>query len=92
MKTYAHHGFTTSYCAWAIAVLHQEYSFNYEAMNNDFSSAWAGNRKFLPWQHEEAGFSVTLADNGLRLHDRGRIRKIRKYIGETPFSTYGRTA
>jgi len=92
MKTYAHHGFHDFVlCLGYRGSSIKEYFLNYEAMNNDFSIC-LGRKSEIRYhgQHEEQGFSVTLADTGLDCMTGGRIRKIRKYIDEDAFLlTYG---
>jgi glucose-1-phosphate cytidylyltransferase len=87
MKTYAHYGFRDFVlCLGYRGSTIKEYFLNYEAMNNDFSIR-LGRQSEIRYhgQHEEQGFSVTLADTGLDCMTGGRIRKIRKYIDEDTF-------
>jgi len=92
MKTYAHYGFHDFVlCLGYRGSSIKEYFLNYEAMNNDFSIC-LGRKSEIRYhgQHEEQGFSVTLADTGHDCMTGGRIRKIRKYIDEDIFLlTYG---
>ena len=92
MKIYAHHGFRDFVlCLGYRGNMIKEYFLNYEAMNNDFSIC-LGRKSDIRYhgQHEEQGFSVTLADTGLDCMTGGRIRTIRKYIdGDTFLLTYG---
>jgi glucose-1-phosphate cytidylyltransferase len=87
MKTYAYHGFREFVlCLGYRGNTIKEYFLNYEAMNNDFTMC-LGQRSQIGYhgQHEEQGFSVTLADTGLESMTGGRIRKIAKYIHEGTF-------
>jgi glucose-1-phosphate cytidylyltransferase len=92
MKTYAHYGFHDFVlCLGYRGSTIKEYFLNYEAMNNDFSIR-LGRKSEIRYhgEHEEQGFSVTLADTGLDCMTGGRIRKIRKYIDDDIFLlTYG---
>jgi glucose-1-phosphate cytidylyltransferase len=92
MKAYAHYGFHDFVlCLGYRGSTIKDYFLNYEAMNNDFSIC-LGRKSEIRYhgQHEEQGFSVTLADTGLDCMTGGRIRKIRKYIEEDTFLlTYG---
>ncbi|HWB83422.1 MAG TPA: glucose-1-phosphate cytidylyltransferase [Bryobacteraceae bacterium] len=92
MKTYAHHGFRDFVlCLGYRGNSIKEYFLNYEAMNNDFTIG-LGQKSQIRYhgQHDEQGFSVTLADTGLNCMTGGRIRKIQKYIdGNTFMLTYG---
>jgi glucose-1-phosphate cytidylyltransferase len=92
MKTYAHHGFRDFVlCLGYRGNTIKDYFLNYEAMNNDFSMC-LGQKAQVRYhgQHEEQGYSVTLADTGQNCMTGGRIRKIAKYIDEDTFLlTYG---
>ena len=92
MKSYAHYGFHDFVlCLGYRGSTIKDYFLNYEAMNNDFSIC-LGRKSQIRYhgQHNEQGFSVTLADTGLDCMTGGRIRKIRKYIDEDTFLlTYG---
>ena len=92
MKSYAHHGFRDFVlCLGYRGSMIKDYFLNYEAMNNDFSICLGQTSKIrYHGHHGEQGYSVTLADTGLDSMTGGRIRKIRKHVGDDPFLlTYG---
>lgn len=93
MKTYAHYGHRDFIlCLGYRGNMIKEYFLNYEAMNNDFTVS-LGKQNQLTYvdAHEEQDFSVTLADTGLHTMTGGRLRRIKRYIGddETFMLTYG---
>jgi glucose-1-phosphate cytidylyltransferase len=92
MKSYAHYGFRDFVlCLGYRGSTIKDYFLNYEAMNNDFSMCLGKNSQIrYHGHHTEQGLSVTLAETGLESMTGGRIRKIRKYIGDDTFLlTYG---
>jgi glucose-1-phosphate cytidylyltransferase len=92
MKTYAQAGFRDFVlCLGYRGNMIKEYFLNYEAMNNDFTIC-LGEKNRISYQglHEEQDFHVTLADTGQETMTGGRLKRIRKYIGDEPFlPTYG---
>jgi glucose-1-phosphate cytidylyltransferase len=69
----------------------KEYFLNYEAMNNDFTIR-LGQSHTVSYEnaHAEQSFCVTLADTGQSTMTGGRIKRIRRYVGNEPFMvTYG---
>ncbi|MCU1259064.1 MAG: glucose-phosphate cytidylyltransferase [Bryobacterales bacterium] len=92
MKTYAHAGFRDFVlCLGYKGSMIKEYFLNYEAMNNDFTVCLGkGNRIHYHGEHEEQDFHVTLADTGAEAQTGGRLKRVRKYLGDEPFLlTYG---
>lgn len=70
----------------------KDFFLNYEAYTRDCTVVLgAGQSIEFHTNHEEADWRVTLADTGLETMTGGRIRKIRKYIGddENFLLTYG---
>jgi glucose-1-phosphate cytidylyltransferase len=69
----------------------KEYFLSYEAMNNDFTIA-LGQKMRIDYlgHHDEQDYRVTLADTGIETMTGGRIKRIRKYVGDETFVvTYG---
>jgi len=92
MKSYAHYGFKDFVlCLGYKGGLIKEYFLNYEAMNNDFTITLGQQSRInLDDSHQEQGFQVTLADTGLDTMTGGRIKRIKKYVGDETFMmTYG---
>jgi glucose-1-phosphate cytidylyltransferase len=69
----------------------KEYFLSYEALNNDFTiDLGRKSRIEFHGHHDEQNYSVTLADTGAETMTGGRIKRIRKYVGDDPFVvTYG---
>lgn len=92
MKMYAHQGFREFVlCLGYRGNMIKEYFLNYEAMNNDFTIC-LGQQSHLHYHgnHNEQGFQVTLADTGQTTMTGGRVKRIRKYVGDETFMlTYG---
>ncbi len=92
MKSYAQAGFREFIlCLGYKGSMIKEYFLNYEAMNNDFTVC-LGKSHAIRYhdQHEEQDFHVTLADTGAESQTGGRLRRVRKYLGDEPFLlTYG---
>jgi len=69
----------------------KEYFLNYEALNNDFTIC-LGERHTITYEnaHEEQEFRVTLSDTGQGTMTGGRIRRVRRFVGDETFLvTYG---
>ena len=92
MKQYAHHGFADFVlCLGYRGDMIKEYFLNYEAMNNDFTIG-LGEQRRLEYHdaHEEQDFRVTLADTGVDTMTGGRIKRVKRYLGDETFMvTYG---
>lgn len=90
MKSYSHYGFNDFViCLGYKGYLIKEYFANYFLHRSDVTIDLAGNSmeihdtKSEPWK-------VTLVDTGLHTATGGRIKRVRKYIGEETFMlTYG---
>ncbi len=92
MKTFSYHGISdfvvcTGYKGDVIA----DYFLNYEARNNDFTVTLGQSRQVMFHdRHPESEWRVTVADTGLDTMTGGRVRRIRRYIGDETFMvTYG---
>jgi len=92
MKSYAHHGFNEFVlCLGYRGNMIKEHFLNYEAMNNDFTLSLGNQHKIrYHGQHDEHGFTVTLADTGLESMTGKRVKAVQKYVdGDTFMLTYG---
>jgi glucose-1-phosphate cytidylyltransferase len=69
----------------------KEYFLNYEALNNDFTiSLGRGHSVSYENAHQEQEFRVTLSDTGQGTMTGGRVKRVRRYLGNEPFMvTYG---
>ncbi|ETX01720.1 MAG: glucose-1-phosphate cytidylyltransferase [Candidatus Entotheonella gemina] len=92
MKLYTHHNVTDfvlclGYKGYAI----KEFFFNYEMRTKDFT-VYLGREGGVKYRsdHEETGWSVTLAETGESALTGARLRRVRKYLDEQTFClTYG---
>jgi glucose-1-phosphate cytidylyltransferase len=69
----------------------KEYFLNYEALNNDFTIS-LGRSHSVSYEnaHQEQEFRVTLSDTGQGTMTGGRVKRVRRYLGNEPFMvTYG---
>lgn len=92
MKTFASYGYTEFVvCAGYKGDLIKNYFYNYAASNMDFTvQLGEADSAVFHGSHDEFGWSVTVADTGLKTPTGGRIHKVRKYLGdERFFCTYG---
>jgi glucose-1-phosphate cytidylyltransferase len=68
----------------------RDYFLNYEMRNRDFTVVLGSHQVDVHDIHAESGWRVTLADTGKNTMTGGRIRRIRKYVGDSTFMlTYG---
>ena len=90
MKTYAHFGHTDFYVALGYkAELIKDYFLNYRSLNTDFTVDLS-NGTVESHQTDETDWRVTLVDTGLETMTGGRIKRLKKFIGNEPFMlTYG---
>jgi glucose-1-phosphate cytidylyltransferase len=93
MKSYAHHGFSRFViCLGYRGNMIKDYFLNYDAMNNDFSIGLGGQGRIeFHGGHDEQDFQVTLADTGQATMTGGRVRRVRRFLGDatTFLVTYG---
>lgn len=93
MQTYAHHGVRDFVlCLGYKGTMIKEYFLNYEAFTHDLTVHVGNGRAVEIHPHAEGydQFNVTLADTGDESMTGGRIRRIRRYLGEETFMvTYG---
>lgn len=92
MKVFASHGIADFViCTGYKGDIIKDYFLNYEARNNDFTVT-LGRTHELTFhdRHLESEWRVTVADTGLDTMTGGRVRRIRRYVGEESFMvTYG---
>src|SRR3954471_13914740 len=93
MKLYAHYGFRNFVlCLGYRGNMIKDYFLNYETLNNDFTICLG---KTLQIQyndkHEEQDFVVTLAETGAESMTGGRLKRVRRYLGDDEcfMVTYG---
>jgi len=92
MKMYAHYGYKDFIlCLGYKGYMIKEYFLNYEAMNNDFTIK-LGHRDIIKLygNHQEKGWSITLADTGEKALKGARVKRIEKYMdGDLFMLAYG---
>lgn len=90
MKIYQSYGFNDFIiCLGYKAHLVKEYFLNYYLYNSDITIELEKNKVEVHFTNTES-FNVTLVDTGLLTNTAGRIKKIKKYVGnETFMLTYG---
>lgn len=90
MKTYAHFGHKDFYMALGYkAEVIKEYFINYHSLNSDFSVDLSSGI-VEPLQIDNTDWKVSLVDTGLNTMTGGRIKRLKKFIGNQQFMlTYG---
>lgn len=92
MKGFAFHGHTDFViCAGYKSHLIKDYFFNYALYARDFTTK-LGDRDSTVFhgEHQEAKWTVTVADTGLDTQTGGRLARVRAHLGEDTFlCTYG---
>ena len=90
MCTYASFGHNDFYLALGYkAELIKDYFLHYRSLNTDFTVDLS-NGTVKPHQADETDWRVTLVDTGLETMTGGRIKRLKKFIGNEPFMlTYG---
>ena len=90
MRTYASFGYNDFYLALGYkAELIKDYFLHYRSLNTDFTVDLS-NGKVESHQADETDWRVTLVDTGLETMTGGRIKRLKKFIGNEPFMlTYG---
>lgn len=96
MKSYAHHGISDFVlCLGYKGSQIKDYFLNYEAMNCDFSLRLGDTSSIEVHRaegrgHDEADWSVTLADTGQHAMTGARVKRVKRYVGNERFMlTYG---
>ena len=90
MRTYASFGHNDFYLALGYkAELIKDYFLHYRSLNTDFTVDLS-NGAVESHQTDETDWRVTLVDTGLETMTGGRIKRLKKFIGNEPFMlTYG---
>ncbi|MBN1502546.1 glucose-1-phosphate cytidylyltransferase [Candidatus Woesearchaeota archaeon] len=90
MKIYSHYGYNDFIVAGGYKVEQiKEYFLNFVALNNDFTIDLASNKLELLSKNKEK-MKVAIIDTGLKTMTGGRLKRLRKYIGNNTFmATYG---
>lgn len=90
MRSYAHYGHNDFFLALGYkAELIKDYFLNYRALNADFTVDLSTG-VVSPHQIDEINWRVTLVQTGLQTMTGGRVKRLKKYIGNEPFMlTYG---
>ena len=90
MRTYASFGYNDFYLALGYkAELIKDYFLHYRSLNTDFTVDLS-NGTVESHQTDETDWRVTLVDTGLETMTGGRIKRLRKFVGNEPFMlTYG---
>ena len=90
MRTYASFGYNDFYLALGYkAELIKDYFLHYRSLNTDFTVDLS-NGTVESHQTDETDWRVTLVDTGLETMTGGRIKRLKKFIGNEPFMlTYG---
>ena len=90
MRTYASYGYNDFYLALGYkAESIKEYFLHYRSLNTDFTVDLS-NGTVETHQTDETDWRVTLVDTGLETMTGGRIKRLKKFIGNEPFMlTYG---
>jgi len=93
MKSYAAEGFDDFIlCLGYKGHVIKEFFLNYEAFTNDFSLTLGADKQIdYHGNSDETGWRATLADTGLETMTGARVRKVRRYVGDTEhfMLTYG---
>ena len=90
MRTYASFGYNDFYLALGYkAELIKDYFLHYRSLNTDFTVDLS-NGTVESHQTDETDWRVTLVDTGLETMTGGRIKRLKKFVGNEPFMlTYG---
>jgi glucose-1-phosphate cytidylyltransferase len=90
MKIYEHYGHNDFViCLGYKAQMIKEYFLNYYLYNSDVTIELEKNKIDVHFTDSES-FKVTLIDTGLNTNTAGRLKKVRKYLGDETFMlTYG---
>ncbi|MBE3088514.1 MAG: glucose-1-phosphate cytidylyltransferase [Chloroflexi bacterium] len=91
MKNFDHFGLNSFVvCAGYKGEMIKEYFLNYRARNNDFTVTLGESERIaFHGLHDEATWTVTVADTGESTMTGGRVFRIRPYVDETFICTYG---
>lgn len=90
MKGYSHYGFNDFViCLGYKGYLIKEYFMHYYMHNSDLTIELGSNKVDIHFTNAES-FKVTLVDTGLSTKTAGRLKRVKKYVGDEDFMlTYG---
>ena len=91
MKTYSHYGFNEFIiCAGYKQHIIKEWFANYFIHTSDITFDFNDGGKMIVHDRRQEPWKVTIIDTGLNTMTGGRVKRIKKYVGEDPFIlTYG---
>ena len=91
MKEYSHYGFNEFIiCAGYKQHIIKEFFANYYLHHSDITFDFSAENSMTVHNNVVEPWKVTIVDTGLNTLTGGRIKRVRKYIGEEPFLlTYG---
>ncbi|MBU2613738.1 glucose-1-phosphate cytidylyltransferase [Patescibacteria group bacterium] len=91
MKIYSHYGFNEFVlCLGYKGYMIKDFFLNYETMTKDFTLQLADTSKIeFHEKSREGDWKITFAETGRHALTGARLRKIRKYVGDTFMLTYG---
>lgn len=91
MKGYAHYGFNEFViCVGYKGYQIKEYFRNYFLHESDVTFDFDGGEKKIIHSHKAEPWRVTLVDTGMETQTGGRIKRVKKYLGDETFMfTYG---
>ena len=90
MEIYSKFGYKDFYLALGYkSKVIKEYFYNYELLNSDFKIN-LNNKKIIPFNHSNKDWNINLIDTGINTMTGGRLKRLKKYIGDETFLlTYG---
>ncbi len=90
MEIYSKSGYKDFYLALGYkSKVIKEYFYNYEILNSDFKIN-LNNKKIIPFNQSNKDWNINLIDTGINTMTGGRLKRLKKYIGnETFLLTYG---
>jgi glucose-1-phosphate cytidylyltransferase len=90
MQIYAKYNHADFYLALGYkADLIKDYFLNYRSLNSDFTVD-LGSGEFVTHQNDDVDWKVTLVDTGLHSMTGGRVKRMKKFVGDETFLlTYG---
>ena len=90
MEIYSKFGYKDFYLALGYkSKVIKEYFYNYEILNSDFQIN-LNNKKIIPFNQSKKDWNINLIDTGINTMTGGRLKRLKKYIGnETFLLTYG---
>ncbi len=91
MKIYAHYGFNDFViCVGYKGYQIKEYFKNYFLHESDITFDFNGGEKTIVHSHKAEPWKVTLVDTGMDTQTGGRLKRVKKYLGDESFMfTYG---